>query len=301
MKITKNFALVVLILFVVSCNQNTRPEKELTSVTDNLELQAIYDADQGDRLNGEIDWSKVGPRDEERQKRVTVLLDSNLVITAKDNYNAAMVFQHGNDTVASAMAVKLMRKAIELDSSINKWLLAAAIDRDLMRRKEPQIYGTQYVKLGADEPWKLYDIDTTQITDEERIAYRVETLAQQRAKVKKMNLKKLSVLFNDKQDITPIIAMIQKSDLKQSDYDLSEDGINTFGYELMGMNKNEEALKIFKLNTEMYPEGFNTFDSYGECLLKVGKKEEGLAAYKKSLELNPDNTNAKEILADMEE
>ena len=32
-------------------------------------------------------------------------------------------------------------------------------------------------------------------------------------------------------------------------YDLSERGLNIFSYQLMGQNKIEEALKIFKLNT----------------------------------------------------
>jgi tetratricopeptide (TPR) repeat protein len=58
-------------------------------------------------------------------------------------------------------------------------------------------------------------------------------------------------------------------------------------------------LKIFKLNTELYPDGFNTFDSYGECLLLLNKKEEAKIAYKKSLELNPKNNNASQKLKEL--
>ncbi|MBT8302978.1 MAG: tetratricopeptide repeat protein [Bacteroidia bacterium] len=65
----------------------------------------------------------------------------------------------------------------------------------------------------------------------------------------------------------------------------------------MDEEKNKEALKIFKLNTQLYPDQWNTFDSYGECLLKLGDIELGIEAYKKSLELNPNNTTAKEVLA----
>jgi hypothetical protein len=39
-----------------------------------------------------------------------------------------------------------MKKAIELDPTINKWLLAAAIDRDLMSRSKSQIYGPNMLK-----------------------------------------------------------------------------------------------------------------------------------------------------------
>ena len=42
--------------------------------------------------------------------------------------------------------------AIELDSTKNKWLLAASIDRELMSRNKPQIYGTQYTKMREDQP-----------------------------------------------------------------------------------------------------------------------------------------------------
>jgi len=79
-----------------------------------------------------------------------------------------------------------MKKAIDLDSTINKWLLAATTDRYLLSKGEPQIYGTQFYKEG-DEPWILSEIDTTKITDAERIEYGVETLAEQRLKVIKMN------------------------------------------------------------------------------------------------------------------
>lgn len=268
---------------------------------DNEELKTLYKEDQADRMSGTIDWSVVAKRDRAREARVYELLDSNQLRTALDYSNAAMIFQHGGDTIASGMAVKMMRKAIELDSSINKWLLAAAIDRDLMRKGQPQIYGTQYRKMGQDDPWVLYEIDTTKVSDEERREYGVETLAEQRIKVKMMNKKSLSELLAAGKNVDEIIAFCKKEDKEQSAYDLSENGLNNFGYELMAKNKAEDALKIFKLNTTLYPHGFNTYDSYGECLLKVGRKKEAVAAYKKSLELNPKNTNAERVLAEIAE
>lgn len=64
------------------------------------------------------------------------MIRGNQIKTATDHYNAAMIFQHGGDTIASTIAIDQMRKAIELDSTMNKWLLAAVIDRDLMRRNK---------------------------------------------------------------------------------------------------------------------------------------------------------------------
>jgi len=50
------------------------------------------------------------------------------------------------------------------------------------------------------------------------------------------------------------------------------------------------------LNIELYPNAWNTYDSYGECLLKLGDEENGIIAYKKSLELNPNNVTAATII-----
>lgn len=293
----KKHLFLIFVIALISCkeNQENKAVEIVAPVADNLELIEIYTNDQADRQTDNIDWNVVLKRDSTRERRVYELLDSSLVKTSKDYHNAAMVFQHGADSVAYGMAVKMMRKSIEMDSTANKWLLAAAIDRDLMSRNKPQIYGTQYHKMG-EGPWELGEIDTTQITDAERIAYGVETLAEQHERVKSMNRIKLSLLVSEGKSIDDIVAFVKAENKSTSDYDLSENGINNFGYHLMAESKNEDALKLLKLNTELYPDAFNTYDSYGECLLLLGQKEEGLAAYKKSLELNPDNTGAKDVL-----
>ena len=185
----KKIALVILVFGIISCkqekNKNDVPEK----LTNNLELMQMYQKDQSARQSENIDWEILLIQDSLREIRVKQLLDSNKVRTSLDYHNAAMIFQHGLDTFASGMAVKLMRKSLELDSTANKWLLAAAIDRDLMRRNLPQIYGTQYIKMGEAAPWELYELDSTKITDTERKEYNVETLAEQRETVKRMNEK----------------------------------------------------------------------------------------------------------------
>lgn len=267
---------------------------------DNAELQKMYDEDQSSRSVSNINWSVLSKQDSVRESRVYELIKEGKIITGKDYYNSAMIFQHGRDTVASGMAVKQMKMAIELDSTVNRWLLAAAIDRDLMRRGKPQIYGTQYMKMGQNAKWERYKIDTTQVTDAERKYYKVETLAEQVMKEHNMNLLSLNTYYSKPNSIDKTIQLI-KSEIKkgnQSAYNVSESAINNFGYELVHENKNEEALKIFKLNTKLYPKGYNTFDSYGECLLKLNRKKEGLKAYKKSLALNPQNYNALKILKD---
>lgn len=243
-----------------------------------------------------IDWVQLSKNDSIRQKRVYELIHSGQLITGKDYYHSAMIFQHGTDTTASAMAVKLMKRAIDLDSTVNKWLLAAAIDRDLMRRDKPQIYGTQYIKMGQDAKWERYKIDSTQVTDIEREYYDVETLAEEKERT--MNLRSISEFYSESQSLEKTLALIKAEKVKGDTaiYNVSEGEINSFGYELLSAKKANGALTIFTLNTELYPNRFNTFDSLGECLLILNKKEEGIKAYKKSLELNPKNEKARKIV-----
>jgi len=89
---------------------------------------------------------------------------------------------------------------------------------------------------------------------------------------------------------------LSESKSKDPEYNISEIAINTLGYKLIEEKKLKEALEFFKINTELYPNSSNVFDSYGECLLLVGKEKEGLTAYKKSFELDPKNMNAENIL-----
>ncbi len=84
-----------------------------------------------------------------------------------------------------------------------------------------------------------------------------------------------------------------------SEYDFDESELNRLGYQLLQMRKVAEAIEIFKLNVEAYPQGFNTYDSLGEAYVVHGDKELAIANYKKSLELNPKNANATAKLASL--
>jgi CubicO group peptidase (beta-lactamase class C family) len=97
-------------------------------------------------------------------------------------------------------------------------------------------------------------------------------------------------------------AIKQYRELKASrtkDYDFREPELNTLGYQLLQMNKIAEAIEIFKLNVEAYPNAANTYDSLGEAYLAHGDKELAITNYKKAVELDPKNTNAARILASL--
>lgn len=107
--------------------------------------------------------------------------------------------------------------------------------------------------------------------------------------------KQITAFYLANQSINEVVSFIKHEKQKgsNSDYNVTENAINEFGYYLMRHKKDNDALEVFKLNIELYPKGWNTYDSYGECLLKLNRKDEAANAYKKSLELNPDNEGAK--------
>ena len=83
------------------------------------------------------------------------------------------------------------------------------------------------------------------------------------------------------------------------DYDFNEWALNQLGYQLLGINRVQDAIEIFKLNIEEYPDAFNPYDSLGEGYMIAGDKELAIKYYKKSLELNPDNENAVKMIERM--
>ncbi|CAH8284718.1 hypothetical protein EV196_101219 [Mariniflexile fucanivorans] len=300
MKKSKLITIISILTITISCKTKKQTLNSTETFNDNLELIEIYKKDQLDRSGNydDVDWDLLGKNDSLRRIRTIQLLDSDKVRTSLDYKNAAMIFQHGLDSTHYRMAVELMKKSVDLDSTANKWLLAAAIDRHLLSIDKPQIYGTQYLRKGAEEPWESAEIDTTKISDSERLKYGVPTLEEQKERVKAMNRIKLIELISSK-SIEEIIEIVESEYKNDPKYDISEKGLNSFGYALLQEEKDEDALKIFQLNIKLYPNAFNTYDSYAECLLKLGNKQAAIENYKISIELNPNNDNAINILKNL--
>ena len=98
-------------------------------------------------------------------------------------------------------------------------------------------------------------------------------------------------------------AIKQYRDLKASgpkEYDFSEGELNTAGYQFLRTGKVKEAIEIFKLNVEMFPQSSNPYDSLGEAYAAAGEKELAIKNYKRSVELDPKNTNAIAIIKRLE-
>lgn len=90
-------------------------------------------------------------------------------------------------------------------------------------------------------------------------------------------------------------------DEKEYEYNFKESQLNILGYQLLQVGKTKEAVEIFKLNVEQYPDSYNVYDSLGEGCMMNGDNKLAIAYYKKSLKLNPNNENAKKMLEQLEQ
>lgn len=77
--------------------------------------------------------------------------------------------------------------------------------------------------------------------------------------------------------------------------------INWQGYQLMRNGRVDDAIKVFQLNTELYPQASNTWDSLAEGYMTKGDNAMAVKYYRKSLELDPMNENAKAMIEKMNE
>ena len=73
---------------------------------------------------------------------------------------------------------------------------------------------------------------------------------------------------------------------QQDKYNFVESELNSLGYQLLGIKKIKEAIEIFKLNVEEYPDASNPYDSLGEAYMISGDKVLSDKYYAKSLELS---------------
>lgn len=96
------------------------------------------------------------------------------------------------------------------------------------------------------------------------------------------------------------IALYRQMRLRYPKEYLRERTLNVLGYQQMNAHHMEEAIALFKLNVEMYPRAYNTYDSLGEAYMVHGDRLLAIRNYRKTLALNPQNTNAVEKLKQLE-
>jgi tetratricopeptide (TPR) repeat protein len=93
------------------------------------------------------------------------------------------------------------------------------------------------------------------------------------------------------------LAAYQQMKKEHPDYHTVEQSyINEMGYRLLRTKEVRKAIDLFKVNTFLYPDQSDVYDSLGEAYLANGDKKLGKENYLKALKLNPNSENAAKIL-----
>lgn len=72
----------------------------------------------------------------------------------------------------------------------------------------------------------------------------------------------------------------------------TENELNLYGYQLMGMGMMDGALEIFQRNIERHPDAWNPHDSLGECYANMGDTANAIKYYGMALEKLPEGDEA---------
>jgi CubicO group peptidase (beta-lactamase class C family) len=90
---------------------------------------------------------------------------------------------------------------------------------------------------------------------------------------------------------------IYRENKRTNTYYVNEQEINSVGYYLLNiLTMPDAALSVFQINTELFPNSANTYDSLAEAYMIKGDKQNALLFYEKSLQLNPGNDNARKMI-----
>lgn len=76
----------------------------------------------------------------------------------------------------------------------------------------------------------------------------------------------------------------------------SESEINALGYSHVRQEQYTDALAVFQINSALFPQSGNAFDSLGEAYLLNGDTTQAIQSYQEAIRLDPSNQHAQEVL-----
>jgi tetratricopeptide (TPR) repeat protein len=98
---------------------------------------------------------------------------------------------------------------------------------------------------------------------------------------------------------------LEKLSKDTANYELTKDELINLGYEFLGdlnpyrlpIKPNyDAAIEVFKQSIKLFPDYWNSYDSYADALTRTGKNDSAIEMYRKSIELNPQNEGGKKAL-----
>ncbi|HEV8123566.1 MAG TPA: hypothetical protein VGP80_04955 [Gemmatimonadales bacterium] len=100
-----------------------------------------------------------------------------------------------------------------------------------------------------------------------------------------MALVEAAVVRNDSLEAERTLRNAQSETINR--FNSLESQVNSLGYRFLGAGDVAKAVLTLRLNTIVYPNSANTFDSLGEALLAAGRRDEAIAAYRHAMEVEP--------------
>lgn len=76
----------------------------------------------------------------------------------------------------------------------------------------------------------------------------------------------------------------------------NESELNSCGYVLLHRGQINESITVFRINTNLFPQSVNCWDSLGEAYAIAGQKDKAIQAYEWAQKLDPENENVKKQL-----
>ena len=115
-----------------------------------------------------LDWQAISERDLQRQSAIRALLAKGQVETGREYHFAALIFQHSSSPEALTLAHVLAVTAVIQGDGSAKWLAAATLDRYLQNDKQPQVFGTQFLRQGDNPQWTMEPHNRAAVPDNVR-------------------------------------------------------------------------------------------------------------------------------------
>lgn len=122
-----------------------------------------------------------------------------------------------------------------------------------------------------------------------------------------LNYKKKSIIdelkANENLPIADRVALYYELKTNQyNNFDFDRDlehRLNLYGYELLWAEQKSDAIAIFNLVIQEFPESSNAYDSMGDGYQSTGQDSLAIVNFKKSLALDPDNFHAEDQIEKM--
>ena len=119
-------------------------------------------------------------RSKQRRERVVTLYARGALRSAQDFYYASLVLLYGDELAHFDLARNFAKRAAEMEEGRAWSVIAAAWDRALLARNQPQRFGTQCIRENGR--WSLGRVDP-RVNDYQRALYGVPPLWYQQQNV----------------------------------------------------------------------------------------------------------------------